>query len=265
MNYKKQHFITYGDDRPHAVDRIVKQAHSFKTFSTINSFNHKNIYDKEFYEKNKYVIHQRRGGGYWIWKYYLINQIINKIEDGEFIIYCDAGCELNNKGLKRYYEYLDILNASDKGIISFPLNGNKPSSCDCTEKKWSVKQLFTYLNIDMNSSFAETSQYVGGILILKKCENTMKILDEYKKLLDYDQKLITDYYNKINQEPFFNENRHDQSIWSLLRKKYGSCVIDNDETFFFYQNEDGINMNEYEKNNSKLKWEYPIWASRKKT
>ena len=37
MSYKKQHFITYGDDRPNAVNRIKKQAESFNTFSTINS------------------------------------------------------------------------------------------------------------------------------------------------------------------------------------------------------------------------------------
>lgn len=42
--------------------------------------------------------------------------------------------------------------------------------------------------------------------------------------------LFTDYYN-INQQNYFIDNRHDQSIFSILRKIYGSIIL-NDETWF---------------------------------
>ena len=43
MTYNKQHFISYGDDRPNAVLRIKQQAESFKTFSTIDVYSNNNI------------------------------------------------------------------------------------------------------------------------------------------------------------------------------------------------------------------------------
>ena len=266
MSYSKQHFISYGDDRPNAVNRIKKQAESFNTFSTIDVYYNNDVYDDDFKKKYSYVLNQRRGGGYWLWKYYLINKKMKEIEDGEYIIYCDAGCELNNKAMKRYYEYLDMLDNSEFGMISFPLGWNKkkepPPNHGCTNKVWTVKELFNYFDIDINSDIANSPQLVGGILILKKCENSLKILDEYGKVLDYDQKLITDFYNNKEQYSFFRENRHDQSIWSLLRKKYGSVLLEKDETYFFFQTKENENIPRSEYKNVKEKYKYPFWATR---
>ena len=266
MNYKKQHFISYGDDRPNAVSRIKKQAESFNTFSTIDVYSNNNIYDDEFKKKYSYVLNQKRGGGYWLWKYYLINKKIKEIDDGEYIIYCDAGCELNNKGIKRYYEYLDMLKESNYGFISFPLIWNKkkepPPNQGCTDKVWSIRQLFDFLKIDINSEIAGTPQYPATILILKKCTHSLKILDEYRKVLEYDQKLITDFYNNKGQDIFFRENRHDQSIWSLLRKKYGSIMLEKDETFFYFTTPEGNNLSHNKYKNVVEKFKYPFWATR---
>ena len=266
MNYKKQHFISYGDDRPNAVNRIKKQAESFNTFSTIDVYSNNNIYDDEFKKNYSYVLNQKRGGGYWLWKYYLINKKIKEIDDGEYIIYCDAGCELNNKAMKRYYEYLDMLKESNYGFISFPLLWNKkkmpPPNKGFTDKNYTVRQLFDYLKIDINSEIAETSQYIGGILIIKKCTHSLKILDEYRKVLEYDQKLITDFYNNKEQGFFFKENRHDQSIWSLLRKKYGSIILKTDETFFYFVTPEIECIPRSDYKNVEEKYKYPFWATR---
>ena len=49
-------------------------------------------------------------------------------------------------------------------------------------------------------------------------------------VIDSDKNLITDHYN-TNQISNFKENRHDQSILSLLSKKFGGVILKN-ETFF---------------------------------
>lgn len=268
MSYKKQHFISYGDDRPKAVERIRKQAESFNTFTTIDVYNNNNnIYDDDFKQKYSYVLNQRRGGGYWLWKYYLINNKMKEINDGEYIIYCDAGCQLNNKGMTRYYEYLEMLKNSEYGIISFPLQWNKtvepPPSNGCVERVWTTRQIFDYFNIDINSNIAKSPQIAGGILVLKKCKHSLKILEEYGKIMNFDQKLTTDYYNRINQYPFFKENRHDQSLWGILRKKYGSILLDNDESFFYFQKFIG-NQTIYNYTDNPERFKYPFWATRTK-
>ena len=71
---------------------------------------------------------------------------------------------------------------------------------------------------------------MGGHLIFQNNKHSLEIFEEFFKLLDYDRMLITDYYNK-NQIDSFVDNRHDQSIFSLLSKKLGGVIIKN-ETFF---------------------------------
>jgi len=62
--------------------------------------------------------------------------------------------------------------------------------------------------------------------------------------------LFTDHYNRENQESCFIDNRHDQSILSVVRKIHGSIVL-GDETWFVPFG-----------NNESLK--YPFWATRKR-
>ena len=66
--------------------------------------------------------------------------------------------------------------------------------------------------------------------------------------------MFTDHYNSNNsvQHSEFKENRHEQSLFSLLRKIHGSVVIDGDESW----------MQPFGKGES-LK--YPFWATRSKT
>lgn len=66
----------------------------------------------------------------------------------------------------------------------------------------------------------------------------------------YDEPLLfTDHYNKI-QESYFIDNRHEQSILSLVRKKHGSIIL-NDETWFTpFGNKHSL--------------EFPFWATRKR-
>jgi hypothetical protein len=72
--------------------------------------------------------------------------------------------------------------------------------------------------------------------------------------LKVDQNLFTDYYNKINQDSCFKENRHDQSVFSLLRKKYGTVMLSDEAKFL-----DGTKEAEVFKTKK-----YPFWATRRR-
>jgi hypothetical protein len=261
MNYKKQHFISFGNSNfKQSVKRIKLQARNFNEFKTITVYRTNNFYSKDFKHRHKNVLEAERLAGYGIWKYYLINKKIDEIKDGEFIIYCDAGCTINKFGKKRYFEYLDMLNSSDYGVLSFPIK-NKVSekSIDnpTLEKFWTTKEIFNYFNLSVEGDIANSPQLLSGILIIKKNEHIKNLLNEYKNLLNYDNKLITDYYNDKNQAKFFKENRHDQSIWSVLRKVYGSCELPVDESFYYFVKNPKIVDYKVDE-----KWDYPFWATR---
>ena len=73
--------------------------------------------------------------------------------------------------------------------------------------------------MNVNDNNGNSGQILGGILIMKNSENMMKIIDECINVLRTDHLLVTDHYNKMGQCSGFIDNRHDQSILSLVRKK----------------------------------------------
>ena len=135
-----------------------------------------------------------------------------------------------------------MLNNSNESIISFQMNHQ--------ERKYTTKEIFQYFKLDLNSDYCTSGQIVGGILIMKKNEKIIKIMDDCIDLLRTNHLLVTDHYNKKGQCRDFIVNRHDQSILSIVRKINGSIIIP-DETYFkpFGEGES-------------LK--YPFWATRKK-
>ena len=45
----------------------------------------------EFQRKNAEILSMKRGGGYWVWKPYIILEALKSINYGEYLIYTDAG------------------------------------------------------------------------------------------------------------------------------------------------------------------------------
>ena len=58
----------------------------------------------------------------------------------------------------------------------------------------------------------------------------MNFFQDYRKILNSDQNLITDFYSD-KQHATFVANRHDQSIFSLLGKTYNSHILENETEF----------------------------------
>jgi hypothetical protein len=240
---QKIHFISYGNHVfNNSKKRLYKEANDSGWFETIN------IYGPEFLSdsfKNDFgdILEKKKGGGYWIWKFDIIKQQLCKINQNDILIYLDAGCSININAKKRFNEYIKLLNNSKETIISFQCRG-------AIEKQYTTKELFHHFNINLNDNNANSKQLVGGILIMKNTKKMMKIIDDCINVLHSDHLLVTDYYNKLGQCSEFKDNRHDQSILSLIRKKHGSIMLI-DETYFQpFGNKESI--------------KYPFWATRKK-
>ena len=214
-----RYFISYGDDKfKKSKKRILKEAQNSNFFDECKIFEPKDL-SPEFVKEFEYILDKPRGGGYWIWKFDIINQILNDMKDGDFLVYCDAGCTINKKNKNRYFEYLDMLQKSKYGIISVVQ--------ETIEREWTTEELFYYFEntFDVNiEELKKGKQYLGGILIMKKCDHVETIFNACIQCIRDDMRLVTDYYNN-KQKSYFIENRHDQSILSLIRKIFGSITI----------------------------------------
>jgi hypothetical protein len=237
------HLISYGDNNYiKAKKRIYEEAKNTGWFNTITLYGPENL-SNNFKNKFKNILNKKRGAGYWIWKSYIIKKKLEQINDNDILIYLDAGFTINKKGGKRFREYIEILNKSDEGILSFQ-NGQ-------TERLYTTKQIFEYFKVDQNSSFATSQQLLGGIRIMKKNNNLINLINKEYNVYSDNQLLITDYYNKNNQEIYFKDNRHDQSVFSIIRKMSKNPIIIKNESYFKkYGSIESLN--------------FPFWETRKK-
>ena len=244
------HLISYANHRYKKSSIIFKkEAQDFGVFDSITIYGPECL-DKKFYSKNKFLLKKSRGGGYWLWKPYIIKKKLEEINEGDYLIYLDCGCTINKDGIDRFNQYLDMLNNSEYGIISFQFQkeGWRP------EKYWTISQIFNYFKIK-DDNILNSGQIIGGILILQKKQHSKKIINLWYDIINVDYRFFSDSYNKKNQKKYFIENRHDQSVLTVIRKIHGSIVL-SDETQFLDTDKSFL------KDSTKRK-KYPFWATRR--
>lgn len=186
--------------------RLNKSAEKNYSFSKIKSYKFNNI-DFKFIKKNKSILAEKRGSGYWLWKPYFIYKTLLKMKDNDILLYCDSGLEF----ISDPTPLLSLVN-SENSIILFQTHGHK-------NYIWTKRDAFVLMNCD-TEQYYNAEQVAGGYQLYYKCEQTMNFVREY---LDFcsDRRIITDDKNTTSENiPGFIEHRHDQSILSLLAKKY---------------------------------------------
>lgn len=198
-------YVTYGDD-----NFIIQKKNALKfakengNFDKIFSFSKKDI-DKEFYERNSNILNRKRGDGYWIWKPYFIKRVLSEIEEGDFVFYSDAGAVF----LKSVDILINELEKNKQDIMGYEL--------PFIEKQWTKRELFKTMNLD-KKVYGESNQILAGLILIKKTKFSLNFIDEWLKYICVEQN-VTDILSE-EQEKCFKEHRHDQSIFSLLYKKY---------------------------------------------
>ena len=247
-----KHFITFGGPTSNYHDankKICNQAVKINLFDKIVTFTEKDLMnDNEFWKTHSdFILKNKRGYGYWIWKSYLIKKYMETLNNNDVLLYLDSGCEINYHARNQMKELLDTV---DNFFVSEACLGNIVQ----IEKIWTKKDLLIYMNMD-NDMYINKGQIQGGILLIKKNNLTTKIINEWYQLASM--------YHNINDMPSivpnydcFKEHRHDQSVISLLLKKYNAYNIKIKAPYSNFKN------NEYVKKNY---INIPIWAPRNKT
>ena len=225
MKKQKLYFITYGTKNfDTAAKHLIKLAKESNFFEECIYFKPQNL-EIEFKEKFKDIFALPRGAGYWIWKHKIIFDTLKNVNDGDLVIYSDSGSSFNSKAKKRFFEYIEMLNDSKFG--NFRIQCEK----QYIEKDWTTKELFSYFNIDLDSGIANSTQLEATQMIFKKSRDSIDYFNEYSDVINHNMYLISDEFNSNNQVESFVENRHDQSIFSLLSKKRGCVAIENETHF----------------------------------
>jgi len=247
---QRKWFITYGgpsENYHSAVKRICNEASGFDVFDEIIGYTEKDLMaDASFWLTHHQFIESNanRGYGCWIWKPYLTKQTLDKMNENDILVYADAGCFMNKDGKSRLFEYFDMLNTSvEIGNVSFQMVH--------LDELYTKMDILDWYGVNDDLSIIKTGQLVGGIFVLRKCRHTMELIDKwYGGCCQYH--LVDDSCGTLPNLPTFHATRNDQSIFSVLRKKYGTISL-SDETMMWFLSSSNVTGKGY-----------PIWAIRKR-
>lgn len=199
--------ITFSDDKfEPAKQRLVCQAEKTGVFDKIIPYS-PSMVSKAIKDLPTWNI--GRGCGLWTWKPDIIMQTIEKLEDGDIVVYADAGCSVYRS--PEWDAIVKILNKFD--IIAQRLYQRTDN--------WTRKELLDFF-IDGNGKYWPKLYQYEATVILKVSDFTKKLIWEWLNLIIDHPEFVMDVTEeeKRSQHPCFIENRHDQAIYSALIYKY---------------------------------------------
>lgn len=167
--------------------------------------------DKTFRRRNHEILAAPRGGGYYLWKPYIYRKAYDVLREGDYLIYTDSGAVYINK-----IQYLiDCMEQEKVPVMIFSLEQER------IEKGNTKRDAFVLTGCD-ETQYTDTPQSIGGYFVCKKAPEVKAFLDE---VLQYAQdiRIISDKPNVMGLPNYkeFTDHRHDQSVISLMSKKYG--------------------------------------------
>ena len=226
-----------------SANRLRVQAKNFKIYNNIKIFNEDDILSDD-----KKILHIKnlsknsKGYGYWFWKPFLILKHIQQLNEGDILHYMDLGCHLNPGGIRRFNQYIDIVNKASKGILAFQYyssNSNPNLKIHYPSRKESMytkSDLLNFFSVLENEKITNTEQFWAGSFFIKKNTFTINFLKEWLDVFRLRMELIDDTPSKIENFNEFIENRYDQSVFSIMCKKNQIENISAYECDWAYQN-----------------------------
>jgi hypothetical protein len=164
----------------------------------------------EFYKKNKYILDQTRGDGYFIWKPYVILETMKIVEEGDCVLYSDAGLRVIDN-LDPLFDIAKRLPNNGKVIFRLPWVGNKHIA-----KMWTKRDAFILLDCD-EEKYWNAPQTNGAVSLWVKNAGNIEFLKQWLRYIR-DPRIVTDDPNMCGRPNFveFKDHRHDQSVLTIL-------------------------------------------------
>ena len=244
------------DDLKLSKRRFINQATKFYNFKNINIYSPKDLTNNFKNTIQKNLSDENRAYGYGIWKPYIVLDFFDKIPNDSILQYADIGCHFNHKGLIKFFNY--IRRAKKYNSLTFEYDGKfktkdkKLVFQNYYEYEYSKFDLLKFLKVAKNKKIVNSPQIWSGSFFLKKTNKNKKFLLEWLKIMKYNN--LIDNTPSANKENIgFIESRWDQSVFSILSKKYSLKKISASECEWA---EDGTNR----------RWDhlfnYPLLAKR---
>lgn len=194
----------------------------FGNFDKVLEYTNQDVSKQALEQNENSVKHQEKGAGNYFWKPYIVEKALKEIEIGDYLMYADSGTFF----LKSILPLVNYMEEKEKNIFCFRL--------PLIEKQWTKRDAFLLMGVD-EKKYTDSPQILATYFIIKKCEESIKFISDYKNYC-FDSRILSDDLNVLGKDNYdeFIEHRHDQSVLSLLCKKYGNVLIEQDMSDYGY-------------------------------
>lgn len=203
------HLVTYADEKFAEQQKFLHQTHK-EGFVHV-PFNRENLEKTDFYQKNKQILDEPTGAGWWIWKPYFILEALKTANEGDFIIYCDCG-DMFSPGLKSYVE--STVTEDDQCLL---LVGNNING------QYTKRDCFIKMGCD-EEDYYDSNQLEVGFMVWKVCEESIKTVSEWLELCTDSQIINNDASTLGDELSGFVAHRNDQSVLTNIAIRDGLTV-----------------------------------------
>jgi len=210
------YFLVYNDNQySEYLNTLLESVKKYGTNFEIIIFDKSEI-DSDFTMKNKSILSLNKGGGYWLWKPYIINSVLNKINENDIIFYLDS----------KYYFMEDFTNLYSEHMKNNDLLvwKNKPNERIWYMKNWCKMDVIMKYDIYDKVFIENAEDCWGGALVIRKTDNTIKYMKEWLDMCCIYEN-ITDSPSEIENSSLFHEHRHDQSLLSVVLHKHNINMV----------------------------------------
>lgn len=221
-------FISYADGNfKESLLRIKRQAKRLGIFNRIIAYTPK---DLPLYIKSSPLMAFSCGGGYWAWKPYIIHKTLSECEEGDIVVYVDAGCRLA-EGLewKEYLSYLDTYHAilfqyrNDCDYGWQKVYGLDEKNASPAILHWMKPSCIDFFNQKFDSvDYLDYNKIWGGFMMFRKTKDKLRFVEDWYSITLFHPELVMDPYGvELDRLPAsFSRHRHDQSIITPLAYYY---------------------------------------------
>lgn len=201
-------------------DRLVLSAKR-AGFAKVVALGPEDLVATDFWRRNQAVLTLPRGGGYWLWKPYIIRMVLRECYADDVLVYSDAGPD-------EYYSFsalpVRVARLALSSPMGFLLGTTTPQHG--TMRAWTKRDCLVLCGGDRPEIY-ERPQIQATWSIWTKTDLALRFLDDWLAACE-DPRCLTDIPNQcgLPDHDGFIDHRHDQAIASVLAAVRGVPGLD---------------------------------------
>lgn len=218
--------LCYATSGYEAQQRAVVRSAERVGFTDCHAWNRPMLEQTAFYAEHRAMLDSPKGGGYWLWKPFLIARVLGGLRPGDFLVYTDCGYPWRPLVIRQPLDAtLEWCERENQGLLPgayIPKHG--------ANRCWTKHECFVAMQCD-SEPYWRQPQVQATFSVWQKCERAESFVAEWLRWCLEPAALCDErVLPGVSEYPEFVAHRHDQSVLTNLALMRGvRCFGNPDE------------------------------------